>query len=949
MTWFLFSFLLLTVAVLLMIQQKQQRRSMYLIAPNDYGHLYNKGGAPTAPPPAGNIPSSGSAPQQAPPPPQPIPPLQQAPPPQPPAPKKPFSPIPLLLIAGVIFLFLGGIIFLTGTWDMLPDIARALSLLSASAIAFGINILAERVMKLPKTGLAFYILGCIFLPLALGGIGAFSLFGEWFSFYGDGISLLLALISFCVAATSFLGQSNYKSPILAWLGLTGAGGVWTFLCIFFTSQVLMNAGLSYAASTTILGALLSAFALVCTCTCEWYLRRHPIGETPLSKGWLPFLYLQNAAYLILMIVVSSDAPIAAFLFALVLAMLFLNERFISGRFHVGMPGFAAGMLVSLGSLCSADTFRDAGELEHFEFVTIGSILLLLSIASLPFLHKVTSGTMRIIAWVLSVAALPTTFIAMLIGMEHTGTYLLFLFLPLVIAAVQFAFTPKNPLAADTPNLLLSSMLLYCVCMGMPEDSLLLRLLLLGGALVLLAQAFLSRRFWPLALSICCGSSIALMGLENGAVWVTWLCGAALLAATVYAHIVRRPLLERCCAWAGLPFLLTASCVTFDLFLETAPAWVLTAAVLALVYLAELFLFHHHLRSVSMQSFSLNIAVPLYFAAMLSAVLDYELGIGWMILLALAMTVMSAGSLRRNTNLTALPMLIFLFVVMQDIISLIADLPHLTAGWSLFWQIACNLLSLLLFAGMGRLLLPHFCECKGSIMKIDWGLIVASFFIISVSNTINWYPSILSCLLLSVYSLLYIGRVKQHYIPTLLASAFGCLTIFFHNVHDPFCILEIWHEADFKAPQILLYLLPMHVFILTLLWILPKKFRNTVHMARFCMYCFTMLCLLGASLGFNHAVDGIVLAVFSFLILAGSFFVKRLRWFTLGFSVLFLMTVKLTWEFWQSLHWGIYLFLAGAVLLGIAFYYEYAVRRADKKNEELDELKEKINLFKEWKF
>ena len=109
-------------------------------------------------------------------------------------PKKPFSPIPLLLIAGVGFLFLGGIIFLTSTWEMLSNPVRAIALLSASAIAFGANRLAEKVLKLPKTALAFYILGCIFLPLALGGIGQFELFGHWFSFHGEGDLLLKSLI-----------------------------------------------------------------------------------------------------------------------------------------------------------------------------------------------------------------------------------------------------------------------------------------------------------------------------------------------------------------------------------------------------------------------------------------------------------------------------------------------------------------------------------------------------------------------------------------------------------------------------------------------------------------------------------------------------------------------------------------------------------------------------------
>ncbi|MBQ5533138.1 MAG: hypothetical protein IIU04_06265, partial [Bacteroidales bacterium] len=164
----------------------------------DYFDLYQsqKSAAPPEPPaafPMASAPASSgeSEPQPTPfvlkssdaalPPPLPDTPYASTFPP-PPKQKQPFSPIPLLLIAGVAFLFLGGLIFLTNTWATLPDLVRAIALLSVGIISFGVNALAERVFQLPKTGLAFYILGCIFLPMAVAGIGAFSLFGDWFSF-----------------------------------------------------------------------------------------------------------------------------------------------------------------------------------------------------------------------------------------------------------------------------------------------------------------------------------------------------------------------------------------------------------------------------------------------------------------------------------------------------------------------------------------------------------------------------------------------------------------------------------------------------------------------------------------------------------------------------------------------------------------------------------------------
>ncbi len=994
MFWFfviIAAVVVLAIALLSKSRNQPQTNIQYFAsphAPSDYGQLYQPTGAPPAPqaaPPKNGMPANHAIPPQVKPPvqqsaPQFVPP--QAPP-KPPVPKKPFSPIPLLLIAGVVFLFMGGIIFLTNTWDSLPDIARAISLLSASVIAFAFNVLAERGLKLPKTGLAFYILGCIFLPLALGGIGAFSLLGEWFSFGGDGGTLLLALIFLCVSGTSFLGQSNYKSPFLAWLGLSGIAGTWTSLNFFLCGQLENKDFLSDEILTSSVGILQLLLSVICAAIAEIYLRRHAAGTTPLSRTWVPFLYPLHSFNLLILLAVSADAPLAGCLCSLVMALLFLHERFIAKYLHLGVFGFAAGLLSCLGTVCSIGILDDSDGFVKFLFVIAAAVFMLLSIAYLPQLKPATRNTMGIAGVLLCIPAVPYAFLFMLWNVDDAAAYFLLLFVPLIIAAVHFAFAPKQKLIPISFLPILYAILLYCVSISgaASDDSLLLRLLMIAAALILLIQAFLSRKLWPLMLSICTCIAVPLTTLPNGTVWLTWLCTAAMLFGMIYAHIARRPLLERSFGWAGLPFLLTSCCCTLLLFLEDAQAWILTLAVLALVFLAEYTILRSQFHSAGMRSFCLNLSVFLYLAALIK-VCSETVSIGWLVLFALTLMVMTAGSLRRNNNLSALPMMIYLFVALREIVVVLGTNPILTSGWILGLQIASYIVMLLIFAGMGRLLLPDgFFTNDGNKMQADWGLLVASFPIFSVASTIDWYPSVLCCLLLSVYSLLFIGRIKIRFIPILLASAFGCLTIFFHNIHDPFGILELWHNADFKAPQILLYLLPMHIFILSLLWILPKKFRSAVHIARFCMYCLTMFCLLAASLNFGKAMDGIVLASFSFLILLGSFAVKRLRWFTLGFSVLFLMTVKMTWEFWQSLHWGIYLFLAGAALIGIAFYYEYAVRRANEsanaptlppepapsvqapaadapnpnapapamEKPKKKRSKEKVRLFKEWKW
>ena len=216
--------------------------------------------------------------------------------------------------------------------------------------------------------------------------------------------------------------------------------------------------------------------------------------------------------------------------------------------------------------------------------------------------------------------------------------------------------------------------------------------------------------------------------------------------------------------------------------------------------------------------------------------------------------------------------------------------------------------------MGRVLLPKFFDGKDGSFRVDLPLLAGIFPIIGAAATIKWYPEMLTCLFLTCYSLLFIGRVKNHSIPALLASLFGCATILMHNINDPFGLIEKLSSLDIQTLRIILYLLPFHVFIFSLLFILPAKMKNGVHIARFVMYCVTMLTLLLASLNFGQVADALILVAMSLMILISSFVVKRLRWFTLGFSVLVITTINLTWAFWTSLHWGIYLFLAGILLI-----------------------------------
>ncbi|MCM1479156.1 MAG: hypothetical protein NC085_05590 [Muribaculaceae bacterium] len=130
-------------------------------------------------------------------------------------PKKSVSTINIILILGALLISLSGFIFAVATWGALNTLFKSLVLISFSVVFFAIHSVSERKLKLPQTGRVFYILGSIFLPSAVVAAGVLKVFGEYFSFAGDGCAAVLALISATVCVPFFKGAHDYKNRFFA--------------------------------------------------------------------------------------------------------------------------------------------------------------------------------------------------------------------------------------------------------------------------------------------------------------------------------------------------------------------------------------------------------------------------------------------------------------------------------------------------------------------------------------------------------------------------------------------------------------------------------------------------------------------------------------------------------------------------------------------------------------
>lgn len=117
------------------------------------------------------------------------------------------------LVAGVVLVVLAGLIFATTAWHILPDICKAAFVLGFAALFFTASFLAERFLKIRRTGCAFYILGSVFLMLSVLAVGYFRLLGAEFVLVGYHRWRVLCAGSFVTTAALFGGCRKFQDKV----------------------------------------------------------------------------------------------------------------------------------------------------------------------------------------------------------------------------------------------------------------------------------------------------------------------------------------------------------------------------------------------------------------------------------------------------------------------------------------------------------------------------------------------------------------------------------------------------------------------------------------------------------------------------------------------------------------------------------------------------------------
>lgn len=156
------------------------------------------------------------------------------------------------LIIGVIFVVMAGLIFATTNWNILPDLCKVIMIFGLSMLFFSASILAEKKLKIERTGRAFYILGSVFLFLTVLAVGYFRLLGPGFVLTGNGRWWVLWAGSVVTEAAFLLGFRRYQERVFTFVYLGGLTVSMTFLM-----AALRNCGVDF-----VNGMLCYAFALL---------------------------------------------------------------------------------------------------------------------------------------------------------------------------------------------------------------------------------------------------------------------------------------------------------------------------------------------------------------------------------------------------------------------------------------------------------------------------------------------------------------------------------------------------------------------------------------------------------------------------------------------------------------------------------------------------------------
>ncbi len=139
----------------------------------------------------------------------------------------------MALVLGVILTVLAGLIFATTTWHILPDICKAYLVLLCAFVFFAASYGAENIFHIHRTGNGLYILGSIFLFLAVLAAAYFQLLGAEFILDKENRWKVLWVGSTVTMGAFWAGMKRFQDRVYTQTCLWGIS-----LTLFFMAKAL---------------------------------------------------------------------------------------------------------------------------------------------------------------------------------------------------------------------------------------------------------------------------------------------------------------------------------------------------------------------------------------------------------------------------------------------------------------------------------------------------------------------------------------------------------------------------------------------------------------------------------------------------------------------------------------------------------------------------------------
>ncbi|WP_455662200.1 hypothetical protein [Pradoshia sp.] len=156
------------------------------------------------------------------------------------------------LIAGVIMLLFGGLMFATNNWSSYSPMVKTLWVVLICLFFYGIHLVTDKVFKISKSSFSFLVLSNLFFPVIWISAGYFQLFGSWFSIEGGGRYIYGFAFSFFTTAVYMYFMRKHSSLLftsLVYGGITITAGFLVksivhsqdlfFLCMTLTNFLLL--------------------------------------------------------------------------------------------------------------------------------------------------------------------------------------------------------------------------------------------------------------------------------------------------------------------------------------------------------------------------------------------------------------------------------------------------------------------------------------------------------------------------------------------------------------------------------------------------------------------------------------------------------------------------------------------------------------------------------------